>query len=263
MHDRTFLTMAAIGALMPAVAGCVENAGLLAVTAALIPDESANSCVAAPSTGTHTISQGVLDLDVYRDSVQTPPPYVLWPLIQNNLNATATDKAPNEINSFVIQGANVKLSLPGWTLSSSAGCDGVSFQTAGTTTIPPAGAFGTLALEVIKPCQGAQLRAQMAEGQEGTVWIDMAVFGKAGGGSMHSDTFSFPVKVCRGCLQLGIPAPYAECNYYTTLCQCSEIAKNPAKGWSCNVGQDYGPILCCLASDGTTTICPAPGTDVN
>jgi hypothetical protein len=165
-------------------------------------------------------------------------PYILAPLIQSRITATAGEELQRTI---LIQGADVTLTVAspaGITLNASDAAfqslfSGSLAPNMGTTNeimnLIPATAIATIAASAGTTPFHAQVVA------------NIKVFGTLAGDRVESLPFQYPVTVCNDCIinELG-PCP---------------IAGTVRVGNPCNIFQD-SPVDCCRETNGTLT-CPA------
>ena len=192
---------------------------------------------------------GTLDLALPDGST---PPYYLPILVVNNL-ASSGGSAAEEMNDITLQHFTVELSAPGVSWSDS--CP-PTFDTEDLTdSIPPGGSSG-IGVYIIRPVHSQCLQAQVPE-QGVTVTAKIKAIGRHGGTGIKSAPFTFPVNVCRGCLQDSYTEAALISSRYpaiTPMC-ASLVGPNPHTGAPCMPAGQDAPIFCCAVTQtvGTTT----------
>ncbi len=239
-----------------ALLGCVENGRPLVIVQAQEPATTAGACgTAIEQAGAK--QEGVLDVALDQDY-----PYLLHPLVESRLPSLVENQI--ELNQIVLTAAEIEIEPPPglavpWTPSCAA-----KFDMALSLKLLPQ-ATGSGPLEIIRPCHTALFRDLFKKGK--LPWnggerirfhASVRLKGRHGGTTISSDPFTFPVRVCYGCLQSGYDDPDYQQFSVVNVPRCSKLTSgNPYPGNACNPGQDKGPILCC-AKDNDAVVCPAP-----
>ncbi len=243
------------GTKCPATGTCTSS---LSVVWAQVPISGAQGCTIPGTRGTTYLPSGVLDVGLDQDY-----PYILYPLVQNNLIKAMPAMA--EYNRIRVSGADVKLVPPrGVTFTPAADCPAEFFHPNPISVDP--GREAAIVVQTIKPCHVPVLRAMfraskpagLSPDNKGTPEIFTAVVrvrGILGGTEIESEAFEFPIRVCLGCLQTGFNLPGYEDFDFPILADCRYLVENPYPGNTCNIAQDFGPVLCC-SPDGQKIECP-------
>jgi hypothetical protein len=190
--------------------------------------------------------QGVLDVGLVSDS--TTEGYSAFPLVKNDLPAPSADEtAPNRIE---LKGFDVDIvaigTLPANTdalLKSLDGTDMMHFRQPWSGVIDPGGGLKSARVSVITAELARRIRDTGDLRAKGSFFQLGARIRVAGdrSGSVESDPFLFPIRVCDGCLIGQVES-----------CPLSAAPTNA--GNVCNVAQD-DVVDCCTT--GTTLTCPA------
>jgi hypothetical protein len=253
------LVAAAAALLGPA---CVDSGSALTILqnqTPLISSDNASCSIPGMQTETRGV-QGTYDVALDQDY-----PYYLYPLLQNQLPAlNASSVPPNRVN---ITSWEVKIEPPpGISVPWTDACP-AEFDYPGPVLIDP-GQQAASIIEVMRPCHNNLIRKLMESSKLPSTLSERVLFqvvvrakGRHGGTEIKSDPFTYPIRVCYGCLQTGIELPaYAAFNF-PKVPPCKNLKANPYKGNPCNVAQDFGPVLCCAQDVQTLQLqCPAVGT---
>ncbi|MEZ4223143.1 MAG: hypothetical protein R3B13_19525 [Polyangiaceae bacterium] len=232
---RLFSGFFALGAVATlSASGCADNESALFVRA-VVKLES-GQCVATPDPSTTFFSSGVLDL-AFRDS------YSASLLVGNQLvNRGSKDLLRTETSRIVLRGAEVRLLNDQQALIREFTVPVSGFVDPGTGDEPGYGVTGALLIP-----SGLALAA-------GTrVVADVRVFGDTlGGEEVTSDSLSFPITLCNGCL---ISYPLDADDPAQPGYQCVSGTDVSSQDSPCRVGQDEA-VDCRLC--GNLPICQVP-----
>lgn len=246
------LVGAAIGLV---VTGCVEGPTGLQIEQNQIPTVEMNSCVIPAERTTKRSGSGVLDVGLDR-----PYGYEMYPLLANVMPSLAMGGfEPNriEVTAFEVElQAPPTLEVP-WTPA----CPN-KFDTPHQATLMPGQDAGSVA-QVIRPCHAELFRELFKTGRLSSKVQDEVIFravirarGSHGSSSIRSANFTFPIRVCYGCLQSGYTIPQLAEYAFPRVPPCAKLPQHPYMGNPCNPAQD-APILCCSRDDqGTMLECP-------
>jgi hypothetical protein len=249
---------------MTAAAGCVKDTGLLVILQNQQPTIDTTTavpmCSAGDTPSAVAVGSGVLDLSV---PAALENGYLAYPLVQNQLPSRADTPGGTDPNTVRLQGVNVTLiPPPGVTVDWPDGC-GASFFAPGASALIPGASQGMTSL-VVGNCQAKVIHDLFASSalppdlsQQVLFDVEMNALGTlTSGDQVLSDTFSFSVRMCYGCLQTGFP-DVAQFDWPARPA-CSAAPKpNLYHGNPCNIAQDFGPLLCCTG-EGNVATCPAP-----
>ena len=190
--------------------------------------------------------QGVLDVRLVSGTASEA--YGVFPLVRNDLPAPAAGEAST--NSIELDGFDVDVepvgTLPAATdalMQSLAGGNLVHFRLPWSGVLEPGGGLKAAHVAAIHAELARRIRDAGDLRASGS-YIELAARIRVSGdrsGSVESDPFTFPIRVCDGCLIASVQS-----------CPLSAAPANP--GNVCNVAQDDA-VDCCL--DGGTLTCPA------
>jgi hypothetical protein len=205
-------------------------------------------CTIPGSAGALYLGQGTLDV---RASAGTGSGYLLFPLLKNDLPAEGNGNAePNrialdgfDIDVRLVDGPTEAFDVFGTVAADPATAVLLRYREAWSGSVSPGGGT-TAAATTVFPAEAARLlrEAGALANASARVEVRLRASGRTLSGSLKSDAFTFPLRVCDGCLINSVSA-------------CP--AKAPIlQGGVCNPGQDE-LVDCCTA--GADLICPAPG----
>jgi hypothetical protein len=204
----------------------------------------AEGCVIGTETTLYR-GQGVLDVRLVASGASEA--YAVFPLVRNDLPAPAAGEAST--NSIELQGFDVDIvpigTLPAATdalLKSLAGDDLIHFRTPWSGVLEPGGGLRAGRVAAIHAELARRIRDTgdlRAKGSFLQLGAHIRVAGNRSG-SVESDPFLFPIRVCDGCLIGRLES-----------CPFATAPANP--GNACNVAQD-DVVDCCLTGDALT--CP-------
>jgi len=204
-------------------------------------------CTIPASAGGLYVGQGTLDV---RASAGSGTGYLLFPLLKNDLPGEGMGGV--EPNRIALDGFDIDLRMmdgppEAMEYFATLAADPVTaallrYREPWSGSVDPGGGT-TAAITVAFPAEAARLlRASNTLGDGGGARVEVQVraTGRTLSGSLRSDPFKYPVRICDGCLINSISA-------------CP--AKAPVlQGGVCNPGQD-APVDCC--TEGADLICPA------
>jgi hypothetical protein len=192
--------------------------------------------------------EGVLDLRV--PSAQPDAAYLFFPLLQNDL--PVDEEGDASANRITLTGFDVDLAAESGPDAFRAFFDSavldpervglVRYRVPWSGSVD-AGGGNTSATTNAFPVETAlRLRESgaLADGSTGFVTAKIRATGRTLGGTRTSDTFSYPIRVCEGCLIHRIDS--------------CPLSAPVLSGGICNPGQDSA-VDCCM--DGATLTCPA------
>jgi hypothetical protein len=175
--------------------------------------------------------------------------YQLTPLVKN----TATSETATEAQRTVfITGARVDLRFPDAALFDDEELQNLAdsgltrFEVPQAGAISPNGSTAPFAFDIMQPPLVAALSDEL-DGMDDRILVlaDVRMRGTMGGGTIESQTFTFPITVCEGC------------NIFN-LGPCAMVGDiEPRVSNPCNPFQD-GPTDCCTVAEGL--VCPAVST---
>ena len=207
---------------------------------------SAGCVIPAGDSGLYQ-GEGVLDVRVPTTSDAA---YLLFPLLRNDLPAEGEGGVePNRIAlaGFEVDVAFVDGNAAAGDFFSGLAADSatqalVRYQSAWSGSVAPAGGMTTAITGIIPAALAQRLRDANILADGSTLRVDARVraFGDKLGGRIKSDPFTYPIRICDGCL----------INRVTTCPASGPILK----GGVCNPGQDSA-VDCC--TQGGDLICPA------
>jgi hypothetical protein len=223
--------------------GCAENSSSLVLVQNQAPELG---CTASNTVSDNFISHGILDLGAARYGIT--PQYFVWLVISNNLTSTVESNGI-ELNNVEIKEAHINLALA--EAAGTLGSEFTKFADYTFVTIPP-GETRSVQINIIPP--NIALRMSIAEGQYIEATAKVQVIGERGGTDIDTNTISFPITICYGCLAENIGP-----------CDTATFPAIIAEGHTCNLSQDQS-VHCCYdtnaASADNPYRCPAvQGTD--
>jgi hypothetical protein len=220
-------------------AGCAGNGDeALLILQNQFPDDG---CVISAQEGSLVQDDGTLD-------VLGGTGYLFTPLVKNTTLGETGTEAQRRV---FIKGARIDIRFANVELFSDAELQ--MYDDIGLTRfeVPLAGSVspdgGTIALsfEIIQAALTRVLTDKISGDAELLVLADVKVLGELGGGDIESQTFTFAVRVCAGCLINVVAA-----------CDALPDAFMPREGNPCNPFQD-GTVDCCSTGAAEQLRCPA------
>lgn len=216
------------------IGGCADNNQSLYIIANLVPD---NSCVVSPNEQGPFLASGTLDLVV-------GVTYHLYPLVRNDMPSMAEMKSFSESDGR-LEAHNVFLKEA--SLHYSYG-NAIRLQET-EKTVPISGTvfvngLAAVPVEVIDLDMGNKLygkptlhtRSEVDPYPTSGLVVDVTIKGEmADGTEIQSNVFSYPIRVCRGCL-LSFP-PEADDQTNTEL-DCDNTSSQSIGDMPCHPGQD-------------------------
>jgi hypothetical protein len=180
----------------------------------------------------------------------------MYPVVANQLasfKGSGTGQA-EELNNVTVTGFGVQIAPPSGVSSIpwEEGCSGDFDWQVATKPLPPAATMGA-PVEAIRSCNAGVLRRLFQTKEAGFdpnlsaevyLHVTLRAKGRHGTSDVESAPFTFPIRVCYGCLQTGYLQPgYAQYNF-PNIAACEVLTSNPYPGNPCNTAQD-AQILCC------------------
>jgi len=245
--DRAWVSsvsLAGAACLLAALSACGQPAGQFFVVQNQSPE--AGCTIPTGAAGTYQ-GEGTLDIRVPASSDAA---YMLFPLLENDLPAAGSGGAePNRIalSSFEVEIAFVDGNAAAAAAfaaieadSSTAGL--MHFQTPWSGSVAPGGGRTSAGTSAFPAETAIRLRdsGALADHSYARVTANVRAHGSTQSGSITSDVFKYPIRVCDGCLINSI-----------TSCPSTTAVLT---GGVCGPGQD-APVDCC--TQGTSLICPA------
>ena len=221
--------------------GCGGPSGTFYVVQNQVPG---SGCTIPGTEGALYLGQGTLDV---RASAGTG--YLLFPLLKNDLPAEGGGGTePNrialdgfDIDLKIIEGPAAALEVWGAVAADPATAALLRYREAWSGTVAPSGGTTGAAVTVF-PAEAARLlrEADALSNTSARFEVRVRATGRTLTGGVKSDAFTYPLRVCDGCLINSISA----CPGRAPVLQ----------GGTCNPGQD-ALVDCC--TDGADLICPA------
>lgn len=221
--------------------GCGGPTGTFYVVQNQVPGPG---CTISGTEGALYLGQGTLDV---RASAGTG--YLLFPLLKNDLPAEGNGGTePNrialdgfDVDLKVIDGPAAALEVFGAVAADPATAALLRYREAWSGTVTPGGGTTGAAVTVFPAEAARRLReADALATASARIEVRVRATGRTLSGGLKSDAFTFPLRVCDGCLINSISA-------------CPAPAPI-LRGGICNPGQDE-LVDCC--NDGGDLICPA------
>jgi hypothetical protein len=242
-------TATATAALL--LVGCGATPGQFLIVQDQVPDTA--SCVIPTTIG--SVYRDVGNLDVRLVSRRAEAGYYMYPLLRNNLQPAAGGQI-GDPNRIALSSYNVSLGLPADATSSplamlfgdlanspqDSGLLRFSVPTSGS--VASGGGYTSSGVPAIPGELARRIRDQglLAGTSYAYVMATVRARGDTQNGSIESDPFVFPIRVCDGCL-------------IASLQLCPATMEPANKGNPCNVAQD-DPVDCCDSGAGLQ--CPPP-----
>jgi hypothetical protein len=239
----TRLRAITLGALALAAASCADNGDeVLLIIHNQVPDEGC--IISGDATGVFK-DDGILD-------VVGGTGYLFTPVIKNTAIADTTNEATR---TAFVTGARVDLRFADPTIFSEQELSDLSkngvtrFETPLGGGISPNGGTAPFSFDIVPSSLSTVLGDKLGTDTRKRILIlaDVTMRAKLGGSTIESQTFTFPVAACAGCLVVNIGA-----------CAALPTEFDAVIGNECNPFQD-GSTQCCQQADGGL-ICPAVGT---
>ncbi len=244
---------------------CVVDDGPHALLIEQTQSPMEGTCASPAEVGEVRLISGVLDVGLNRDY-----PYRMYPVVTNQLasfRAGGQSKA-DELNNVTLTGFRVSIEPPPGVASIpwAEGCPGDFDYDVETHLLAPEASVGSI-VEAIRYCHVPVLRQQFESGVAGfdpnlsaevVLRVTLKAKGRHGSDDLRSAPFTFPIRVCVGCLQTGYAEPGFAQYDFPNIPACEALSSNPYPGNACDPGQD-GLILCCRDQT-SRIICPAVPT---
>lgn len=233
-----------------AAAGCEDNESMLFIVGVLAVETT--NCVAKPERGATLRAGGTLDTALassYRAAL----------LVGSQLTQRGSrEQLRTETARLSLEGAEVTLTDAGGTPLNLGDGVGNPFSTLGTGFVDPAGGtdpgFGVIFVDVVPAVIQPSVSAALEHG-DGIVVAKIRAFGSTlGGQDVESGEYTFPLRICDGCL----------INYPNTANSamggedyvCQSTAPAAATSTVCFFGQDA--IVPCTQCSGSSYVCAHP-----
>jgi hypothetical protein len=230
MNLRRALAWAAFAVPSGALAACSATTDQpLFITKLQPPAPAAQGLCGA---GTQLLASGVLDLSMASSGGSG---YLLFPTAVNRMNDNMAQTGGVTTNNVMVMGSDVDLAFfpP---LGTPLAPNEQSFRTPAYAFVPPR-AEVTLPVHAIPSTIVGKIAASAQP--DTTAMVQMRLVGTTSDYDVKSNTISFPVRLCKGCLVHNVGP-------------CCAAAANPGL---CNA-QDV-PVDCCSDNGGQTFTCPA------
>lgn len=208
-----------------------------------------DGCVVPATEGAIYRGEGVLDVRVPSSS-GSDAGYLFFPLLKNDLPVEADDgPEPNrialggfEIDVRFVDGPSGTAELFGALAADPSTLALLRYQAPWSGSLTPGGGTAAATTSAIPAELVQRLRDSDLLHDAAPVRVNALVraFGSKQGGSIKSDVFTYPIRICDGCLINS-----------TTACPASGTI---LKGSACNPAQDSA-VDCC--TQGADLICPA------
>ncbi len=235
---RSFTILAPLVALAGCPASDNSDASMVVLQNTGVAS-GATTCTFTGITGQPSLSHGQI-------STASTAPYLLTPLIESRITATAGSELQRTI---LVEGADVHLSVPSASVDatntpitlSPANAD---FQTLFSGSVAPNNGTTNVTMNLIPLGAIAEILQQAAPGAghlHAEVVAQVGVYGKLGGDRVEALPFQYAVTVCNDCV-------------VNVIGMCPS-AGTIRPGDPCNVFQDL-PVDCCTETSGALT-CPA------
>lgn len=228
---------AAIAALFAAtLAGCVgNNTQMLVIMQNNVPETTAGACVAPADVSSLFRASGVLDLTLLAGAGTSDQGYgyLMFPVVTNNLSGTSTGIDESAFN-VALKRVDVEVSdaATGRLLTG-------KFSVPVYKVLPATSSAG-LIVDVM-PWAAVQ-----SLGNTEMVMVELTVIGERDGSDIRSNTMSYAIEICSGCLLVDAGA-------------CTDFSGTGSIN-ACNIAQD-DPAVCCTTSTGEL-VCPAAAETV-
>jgi hypothetical protein len=246
---RRRFALASWAAFLPlwalSAAGCGRVPGQFEIVNDQVPQEG---CLIGVDETVYRGS-GELDLSLVSDGASTA--YKVFPLIKNNLPASA---AGVDVNQIVLTSFAVDISplgtVPSATAALLAALEGdaaghalLHYQQPWSGSIASGGGKISASVPAFPVALAAQIRGTGDVGASPSLTMNLRVrvFGHTTSQDIESDPFDFPVALCAGCLVANVRA-------------CPYAAAPANAGNQCNIAQDT-PVDCC--TNNGNLVCPA------
>jgi len=257
MTSRTVGRWALAGIAALVLAGCGLPPGQFIIVQDQVPDPG---CVIPTTLG--AVYRATGDLDVRVVSSTAVAGYVLFPLLQNNLSPPQGQAS--DPNRIALSGYDVHVTLaPDATLTGpitdlfngleSGQPNGVpsplvEFSVPTSGSVASGGGNTSSAVDVVQAELARQMHTMWTLSPSMPAYIYLTAIVRARGktlqGSVESDAFNFPIRVCDGCLIANVDS--------LPVCPVTQAPTNV--GNTCNVAQD-GFVDCCTFGD--ELVCPS------
>jgi hypothetical protein len=248
VHLATGLT--ALVGVSVLVSACAQDSSSFFLQGVLAPPSgsSMNGCTFTSDPTQASLLGGVLDVEAAHEFSDT---YEAVFLAGNQLIPTANPaQLMTETNDIVIQGAIVKITDTGTPATTMAYYTtlGAGFAYASNGTTP---GYGPVEFTIVDPATVEKLRNSLGWLERETIVTYVQAFGQTlGGDNVQSNTFEYPITVCRGCL-----IEYFTNNFFPPNPNCFLPPTSNVSGPTvCFFGQDE-PVPCYLCLSDPFCLC--------
>lgn len=208
---------------------CTDSDGAIFILQNQVPEAG---CVIPSDITSPFLPRGRID-------VQSSTGYLFNPLVQNN--ATVVETA-NRI--ALVEGAEVDITLPSATELEGIDSSLTSFTSRFSGAIQPGGGLTSFSFEIMSKDLLDAIKPGTTDNRIVAVQASVKIFGEMGGGTVETNSYSYTIDVCDGCMTQNLGA-------------CTALADTfvATEGGLCNPSQDI-VLQCCTKSD-MTVQCPA------
>lgn len=240
---RSVIAAALLGSASLSAAGCADNGSTLFIQGVIAL--KAPECVYKADPGGTLLGSGTLD-------VALRSTYTAGVLVGNQYTPRGDkENLRTESTRVLLKGAEITLTdSQGKEISCGSGCQG-TFSVYGSGFANSADSqdpgFGPFIAEVIPEAVGNWAAGQLGVNREAalTLIAEIRVFGETTGGQeIESGTFTYPIRVCYGCL---ISYPLAAMDLSVDPPTCSSSVRDTPASTGCLLGQD-APVDCRLCA---------------
>lgn len=196
-------------------------------------------CKISASDTPESMGEGLLDISLGLG-------YFGYPLVINNLAATAGKDQQPERNTVHFKGFQVRVDLQS---VPAGGVDGALlnyFDPVASIAITPSGGLLAGPAELIKDDLAKALQPVIPEGLRPDVMVGIRAQGTVGGSTVESPEFLFPITLCKKCL-------------VDMRATCPAADDKTALSNACGVPQD-SPVTCCSTSIGVSCLTGGGGS---
>lgn len=236
-RHRQILSSLCAATLVAGFAACAQDGGDKTILITNNQAAPVDMCLLMPIETGPFRSSGTFD-------VLAPGGYLMLPQIKNLASSNGGTLTANR--TFFAEGFRIALSSPN--AETQAAIAAISnYSIPKGFTVPPDDSLFVSSLQLLPANVISAIAGTVTGNNRVSITAKVELVGKAGGDQVTSNSFDFPIEICRGCLvrDLG-PCDMLDSTFMPTV-----------KGNSCNPGQDE-PVQCCTAGGGS--VCPAIGT---
>lgn len=202
------------------------------------------TCTIPGDLGTNYNPEGVLDVSLVNEGARSG--YLLFPLLENDLPAPTNGQLVDG-NRIALQGFNVHIELAAASdLAAAVFAENprlIDYFVATSGTVASGGGRTAAIVNAFPADLALALRDRLAvpEGSFLEVTTRVEARGERLTGNIQSDSFSFPLRLCEGCLIASVQ-------------NCPVRAMPTNLGNPCNIAQDVS-VDCCVGGGGL--VCPS------